>query len=268
MNLLFALFLFSLASFQQEIEKFDKNFDTSFIQVGEELVYEVSYLFFKLGQVSFKVMDKFTEKGNEFYRIRVKVNSYPIPFVSMNATFDVTFDSKFISRRYRSEQHERKYYQSVRYHLIESLPAYVVEKNYHNLEYNTKGYKLDTIRISTMYCDGPSLFYYARSNYNKKRSIIVPTFVEGIRGTTLINFAKNKTKIKIEALEKAIDAYELDGKANYIGFFGLTGDFVGWISADERAIPLKGKLKVIVGSVIVELKRWSGPWKPAEKTKT
>ena len=33
---------------QQEFEKFDKSFNTSFIQVGEELIYEVKYLFFAL----------------------------------------------------------------------------------------------------------------------------------------------------------------------------------------------------------------------------
>jgi len=54
---------------QQEFEKFDKSFNTSFIQVGEELIYEVKYLFFKLGQIRFKVVDKFIENGIEFYKV-------------------------------------------------------------------------------------------------------------------------------------------------------------------------------------------------------
>ncbi len=242
---------------QQEFEKFDKSFNTSFIQVGEELTYEVKYLFFKLGQIKFKVVDKFIENGSELYKVRVIVNSYSVPFVDIHASFEATFDSRFVARKYYSELNERKYYQSVRYQFYKNLSAYVVEKNYQNFEYDTKGQKIDTVKVLTMYCDGPSLFYYARSNFNQTKTMVVPTFIEGVKGITIINFGKRKTKIKIDALNKPVDAYEIDGKANYIGFFGLTGDFTGWISADEKAIPLKGKLKVLVGSVTVELKGWN-----------
>ena len=242
---------------QQEFEKFDKSFNTSFIQVGEELIYEVKYLFFKLGQIRFKVVDKFIENGIEFYKVRVNVDSYSVPFIDIHASFEAIFDSRFVARRYYSELNERKYYQSVKYWFSKNLSAYIVEKNYQNFEYNTKGQRIDTVKVLTMYCDGPSLFYYARANFKQSKTMVVPTFVEGVKGITIINFGKNKTKIKIDALDKPIDAYEIDGKASYIGFFGLTGDFTGWISADERAIPLKGKVKVLVGSVIVELKSWN-----------
>ncbi len=252
-------------SVQQEFEKFKKPFDTSFIKVGEELVYEVKYLLFKLGQIEFKIVDKFIENGQEFYKVKVKIDSYSFPFVDIHADFEAIFDSKFVAREYQSKLKEKKYYQSVKYRLIENLPAYIVEKSYHNLENDTKGVKVDTVKISTMYCDGPSLFYYARSNAHFNKTIILPTFIEGIKGATLINFGKKKTKVKIEAMGGSVDAYEIDGKANYIGFFGLTGDFVGWISADERAIPLKGKLKVLIGSVVVELKSWNGNWKQSQK---
>jgi hypothetical protein len=233
--------------------------------VGEELVYEVKYLFFKLGQIKFKIVDKFIENGQEFYKVEIKIDSYSVPFVDIHANFKAIFDSKFIAREYYSEMKEKKYYQSVKYRLVENFPAYIVEKNYHNLANNTKGTKLDTVKISTMYCDGPSLFYYARSNAHLNKTVILPTFIEGVKGVTLINFGKKKTRVKIDAIDGSVDAYEIDGKANYVGFFGLTGDFVGWISADERAIPLKGKLKVLVGSVIVELKSWNENWKQTQK---
>jgi len=260
MRFIFAI-IFTLISeifAQQEFEKFTKRFDTSFIRVGEELVYEVKYLFVKLGQIKFKVVDKFVENGIEFYKVNIKIDSYSVPFVDIHADFEAVFDSKFIAREYHSEQREKGYYQSVRYRLIENYPAYVIEKNYHNFANNTKGKRVDTVRITTMYCDGPSLFFYARSNASLNKTVILPTFIEGIKGITLINFGKRKTKVKVDALSQPVEAYEIDGKANYIGFFGLTGDFVGWISADERAIPLKGKLKVLVGSVVVELKRLNG----------
>lgn len=244
-------------SIQHEIEKFTKPFDTSFIQVGEELIYEVKYLFFKLGQIKFRVVDKFIENGREFYKVKIKIDSYSVPFVDIHADFEAIFDSKFVAREYHGEQREKKYYQIVKYKLDESYPAYIVEKSYHDFRNNTKGIKIDTVKISTMYCDGPSIFYYARSNARFSKTIVLPTFIEGVKGVTLINFGKKKTKVKIEAIDEPIDAYEIDGKANYIGFFGLTGDFVGWVSADEKAIPLRGKLKVLLGSVVVELKSWN-----------
>jgi hypothetical protein len=253
----------SAVEFQHEFEKFDKKFNTSFIQVGEELVYEVKYLFFKLGQIKFTVVDKFIDNGKEFYRVRVKIDSYSVPFVDIHANFDAVFDSRFVAQRYYSEMNEKKYYQSVRYNFVEKSSFYVVEKNYQNFEYNTKGKRVDTVKVMTNYCDGPSLFYYARSNASVQKTMVLPTFIEGVKGITIINFGKKKTKIKIDALNRPIEAYEIDGKASYVGFFGLTGDFTGWISADEKAIPLKGKLKVIVGSVIVELKSWNFDWKPA-----
>ncbi len=266
MIFIFAL-IFTLTSFQQEFEKFTGSFNTSFIKVGEELVYEVRYLFFKLGQIKFKVVDKFVEDGLELYKVKIRIDSYSVPFVDIHADFEAVFDSKFVARRYKSEQSEKKYYQSVKYQLVESYPAYIVEKNYYNFENNTKGMKIDTVRISTMYCDGPSLFYYARSNANVDKTVILPTFIEGMKGITVLNFGRKKTKIKVEGLDQPIEAYEIDGKASYVGFFGLTGDFVGWISADDRAIPLKGKLKVLLGSVVVELKRWNGEWKQTQKSK-
>jgi hypothetical protein len=258
MNFVFFI-IFALINgvfYQQEYERFEKSFDTSFIQVGEELVYEVKYLFFKLGQLKFKVIDKFTNNGKQFYKVRIDIDSYSVPFVDIHAKFEAVFDSRFIAHSYWSEQREKKYYQSVKYRLIENLPGYVVEKNYHNLEYNTRGNKIDTVKITTLYCDGPSLFYYARSNAHIKKTVLLPTFIEGIKGITLINFGKKKTQVKIDAFDSPIEAYEIDGKANYIGFFGLTGDFTGWISSDEMAIPLKGKLKLFIGNIIVELKSW------------
>ncbi len=253
-------------SVQQEFEKFTKPFDTSFIQIGEELVYEVKYLFFKLGQIKFKVMDKFIDNGKEFYKVKVRIDSYAFPFIDdIHADFEAVFDSKFIAREYHSELREGKYYQSVKYKLVESYPAYIVEKSYHDFKNNTRGIKIDTVKISTMYCDGPSLFYYARSNAYLNKTVILPTFIEGVKGITLINFGNKKTKVKVEAMDESVDAYEINGKANYIGLFGLTGDFVGWISADERAIPLKGKLKVLLGSVVVELKSLNGNWKQSQK---
>jgi hypothetical protein len=45
----------------------------------------------------------------------------------------------------------------------------------------------------------------------------------------------------------------------------MTGDFVGWFSDDAAAVPIKGKLKVLLGNVTVELIRWNRKgWNPPQ----
>ena len=49
---------------------------------------------------------------------------------------------------------------------------------------------------------------------------------------------------------------EVEGSANAVGVYGMTGDFTGWFSDDEAAVLIKGRLKVLLGSVTVELIQW------------
>jgi hypothetical protein len=43
----------------------------------------------------------------------------------------------------------------------------------------------------------------------------------------------------------------------------MTGEFTGWFSDDEAAVPIKGKLNVLLGSVTVELIQWKrDSWSP------
>jgi hypothetical protein len=55
----------------------------------------------------------------------------------------------------------------------------------------------------------------------------------------------------------------LEGRADFVGVFGLTGSFNGMFSNDIAGIPITARLKVILGSIRVELKRWNrGYWMP------
>jgi hypothetical protein len=54
-----------------------------------------------------------------------------------------------------------------------------------------------------------------------------------------------------------------DGRADFVGIFGLTGGFEGWFSNDEARVPIMAKMKVLIGSVTIELMRWNRPgWTP------
>lgn len=80
---------------------------------------------------------------------------------------------------------------------------------------------------------------------------------------TYINFMDKKATCEIDAVEYPVDTIEFDGRAEFVGIFGLTGGFSGWFSNDEAAIPIVAKMKVILGSVRIELMRWDRPgWVP------
>ena len=53
------------------------------------------------------------------------------------------------------------------------------------------------------------------------------------------------------------------GQARWTGLYGLSGNFEGWFSNDEARVPIKAKMSVYIGSVVIELKSWKRPdWKP------
>jgi hypothetical protein len=56
---------------------------------------------------------------------------------------------------------------------------------------------------------------------------------------------------------------EVHGNTSAVGVFGMTGEFTGWFSDDEAAVPIKGELKVLLGTVTVELIGWKrSGWSP------
>ena len=117
--------------------------------------------------------------------------------------------------------------------------------------------------ISTTYQDGLSLFYYARGNVHTSREVNVPTFVNEKKVNTYINFMNKLGSSEIDAVKYPIETIEFNGRADFVGIFGLTGGFTGWFSNDDAAIPIVAKMKVILGSIRVELVRWNrGGWVP------
>jgi hypothetical protein len=91
----------------------------------------------------------------------------------------------------------------------------------------------------------------------------VPTFVNEKKVNTYINFMGKVGSTEIDAVKYPIRTVELGGTVDFVGIFGLTGGYQGWFSDDEAAIPIVARMKVILGSVYIELKKWNRPgWTP------
>ena len=230
--------------------------------VGEELVYQVSYSVFSLGTVKIQVLDTSTKAGVCTYRAKAFIDSYSgVPFVNLHYVFYSEIDQELYSHFFSGldTKDPNK----------TAFSDYTFDYENNRVRYEKGIRQSDTKRtkggdsISTTYQDGLSLFYYARGHIHEMTKANVPTFVDEKKVNTFINFMNKKGSTEIDAVKYPIETIEFDGRAEFVGVFGMTGGFSGWFSNDEAAIPVVARMKVILGSVYIELIQWNRPgWVP------
>ena len=227
----------------------------SLMQVREELTYEANYLVFKIGAVRFQVLSKTTYDNVPAYRLRAYIDSYSgIPFVNLHAVYETYADAKTFMCLFTSNS--------------EKQGDSWVYTSYH-FDYAKKSVKWEQSRdgkvVKTIYfpldhpsTDGISFFYYLRkaceSEGNKKADLSIPIVVDTVKSSVDLTVNENHEPCDVTAFDFPVDSYRMSGHINFKGFYGITGDFVGWMSSDSAEIPLKGDVKVILGSVVVRLK--------------
>jgi hypothetical protein len=121
----------------------------------------------------------------------------------------------------------------------------------------------DTVGISSRCQDGMSLFFYARKVFRQRSPENVPTFIENKQVNTFINFLNERTEMEIDAVGYPIEVNHFEGRADFVGVFGMTGGFEGWFSNDVAGVPIVARMKVILGSIKLELTKWKrADWQP------
>lgn len=228
--------------------------DTTLFRVGEDLVYNVSYASVNLGQVRIRLLEKTTADGRTVYRAQANIDSYKgVPFVDLHAVYDDLMDQSIFSSWFRSRLREDHGWDTV----------------YYNYDYPGKSIFVanrpapggarpvnDTLKVDSYYQDGLSLFFFARREVLEKHQLTVPTIVNEKLGTTSFDFLAEKQEVEIDAVEYPVDVKYFRGEAGFVGIFGLTGAFEGWFSNDEARVPVLAKMKVLIGSVRIELMQW------------
>lgn len=226
---------------------------------GEELVYEVSFLGLTIGEVKLATIGQETVNGKETYHVRASLRTYDnIPFLKANVVYDSWIDKSF-KCSYKLEakiNHDKN-----------RKELFVTSMNYPVIEFikyiNKKVTEEKSIRISGKLCEGLALIFLIRQLANTDKSIIVPTIMGYDTSSTKLTFSKGKTEIGLDAVDYKTNAYLIAGKGNWTGVYGVTGDFKAWVSADEMRIPLKAQVKLYLGMVNIELKKWKRKsWKP------
>ncbi len=227
---------------------------------GEELVYNVRYGIFDLGQVRIKTTKKLNSSGSVAYKAIAYIDSYKkVPFVKLNAVFESLIDSGVFSRFFVGKSRDGDYWNFGRY-------TYDYEKKLAYLESGSKDTlveKRDTLALDGSTQDGLSLFFYARDQlYSGKRQVI-PAIVKEKKVYTTIQFHGRSRAVEYDLIDYPVDAIGFEGTMEFTGIFGLTGDFEGWFSNDRARVPIVAKMKVILGSVTIELMQWKRDgWKP------
>jgi len=235
------------------------------LELGEELDYKVSYSFFNIGTIRTKVLEREERNGRTIYKTSALIDSNPSLswLVTLHIRFYSEMDGTVYSYKWIEDDSTKK---ETNYKIFqfdyESKKAYLeVGKVLPSGE--RKPESADTIAVDGYCQDGLSLFFYAREHVHQKTPENVPTLIEKKQEHTYINFVNKRTSAEADAVDYPVDVVEFDGKADYVGIFGLTGGFRGWFSNDEASVPILARMNVILGSIKIQLVRWNRPgWQP------
>jgi len=264
---LFTLFLFlgglkrerEIFSFHEPIQ--NNNFS---MQVNEELLYEVSYSFIKLGTIRIKTLNKYDKNGKKIYKAIAFMDSYKIPLLSLHNVFESEIDETIYSHQFIGSELEGNDWKYTKYDLDYNVDKAFLERGFSS---TGKPFMKDTLALNKEKMqDGLSLFFDARKKLYSQSPQNIPVLINEKRELTTIQYPCKREEVKIDAVEYPIDVLHFIGKSTFVGVFGLTGDFQGWFSNDYARIPVFAKMRVILGSVNVELISWKGiNWIPPKK---
>ena len=218
------------------------------------------YGFFDLGQVRIRVTGTNPGPDGTSYACKALIDSYKkVPFVDLHAIYQSVMDSTVFSRLFVAKSKEDNTWSFGKY-------TFEYDKQRVLMDVGTDDSlvaKRETLSVSVPYQDGLSLFYYARDRLYCGKSMDIPTIVKEQKVTTHIDFNGERSGISIDAVDYPVAVVHFEGNAAFVGIFGLTGGFEGWFSDDEARVPILAKMKVIIGSVTIELMGWKRPgWKP------
>jgi len=241
------------------------------LEVGEELEYKVSYSFFTIGTIRTQVLAKETRNGRTVYKTRALIESNPSLswLVDLHIQFHSEMDGSVYSYYWLADDSTAKEINFRRFRFDYDTNRAFLERGKRLPGFDRRIESSDTVRITSHCQDGLSLYYYAREHVHDVNQDRIPTLIEDKQATTFINFTNRRTEAEIDAVDYPIDVVAFDGKADYVGIFGLTGGFRGWFSNDEQRIPILARMNVILGSIKIQLARWNrAGWQPPKYVET
>lgn len=232
------------------------------IYPGEELLYEVSFLGIKLGTIRVVTENDGVLNNQPIYKAKAFIDSYEgIPFVDLHAVFNSWFDPSITySHKFNASMKEKDYWLFDQTLYEYDKQQIVIEKFKKNEKYFSR-----KIKTKKKWNDGLSIFFLAREFTKSGKNIKIPTVMDKDTVYTYINFHGRRENVEVKSIGYPVRTVTFNGKAEWTGIYGLTGYFEGWFSDDDASVPIKAKMNVYVGSINIELIKWTRPgWKPPQ----
>ena len=232
--------------------------------IGEELQYNVSYSVFDIGLVKMQVIDTAMRNGVKVFKCKAFLDSYSgLPFVDLHQVFYSEMDENAFSQFFVTHNTGKASVMPFTKYIFD----YGKSKVFFEMGTDPGGIVKNKGEepVFEPQLDGLSLFYYARQNFQQQQKYDVPVLVNEKSYKTHFNFMNKVGIQEIDAVKYPVQIKEFDGTSDFTGVFGLTGYFKGFFSNDEAGIPIVAKMKVILGSVHIELIKWNRPgWVPPQ----
>ena len=242
------------------VESVASEIDSVFV-VGEELTYNVSYASVDIGQVRIKVVDKVQRGGKTSYKTLAYIDSYRgVPFVNIHTTYESLISESLYSRWFQARVKDGSSWHRFVYNYDYPHGSVSIEQTD---ETSGRVEKRDTLHIESPYQDGLSMFYLARCRIQSSQPVNVPVVVNERKGSAFLDFKNERKNETIDAVDYPLNVTYFSGRADFVGIFGLTGEFEGWFSNDGARVPILAKMKVLLGNIRIELMKWKREgWSP------
>ncbi len=223
------------------------------IKVGEKLKFSVRWLGLEVGQAEAVVLGIEEINGRKAYHIIAKAKS--------NSLIDIVYPVRDEHHTYMDV--ERLH--SLRYEKIIQEGRYRADEV---IEFDQENHKA---------------LYYSRKNKSKKRSLISKDVqdelssaywfrLQPLKAGETVHIPANADEknwdltVKILKKEKVdlgklgtFEAFELEPSARFQGIFIRRGKIRGWISDDDKRLPLMMKTKIpVLGTITVKLVSYEG----------
>jgi len=223
----------------------------TYLFVGEKLTYKISYLGLTVGEAEAEVAGLETLNGRLAYHVAVRVKSHPV----IDLVYKVRDEhhtwidtEKLHSLKYEKKLREGRY-------KVHEIMTYDQE-NHTALYQSLSNHSEKEMLIPQNVQDQLSCGYFFRTlEVQPNTTVVLPVNADEKNWDLEIKLLSAKP-LEIDGVGK-FEALEAEPLIKFQGIFVKRGKIRGWISLDERRIPLMMKVKVpVLGSVVARLSEY------------
>ncbi len=219
------------------------------IDPKEELHYKVTYGPMTLGWMKVKILKPEVIGNKKVYPI--------IFFVDTNPSYGFILSLHHIYESYIDpvtlNSYKTRLYTPGSENFLVKTYYYDYDKNIFEAYQKTEDGRINYIKkdLPRKVQDSTSMLYFARGLVSEKIGGMTVVVIDEEYKYGHITFLNETDPYTLE--EKEIQSLKIFARAEFKGIAGMNGDAWGWFTPDENALPLKGNISIIIGSISIEV---------------